>query len=81
MEINQILSVSPNTHAKIKRWLDESMSRFEETNEVERKRMENKKVSRKKYAKPLTFAALKKSYPMHFLLFNVSDEILKRLKK
>ena len=80
MEINQMLSVSPNTYSKIKRWIDDELPNFETTNEVERARMRIKHKERPHYPNPLTFEALRKRYPMDFLLFNLSKELIDSLK-
>ena len=80
MEINQQLSVSPNTFAKIKRWLDEALPNFESTNEIERVRLSVKVTKVMRRPNPLTFDALRKKYPMHFLLFNLSKELIDKLK-
>jgi Trp operon repressor len=80
MEINNRLSVSPNTYTKIRRWLDEELPNFETTNEVERSRLNAKNKAKTQYLGPLTFKALEKKYPMHFLLFNISKELIDNLK-
>ena len=80
MEINQRLSVSPNTYSKIKRWLDDALPDFQTTNEIERARLNAKYKVKVQYPDPLTFAALRKKYPLDFLLFNLSKELIDRLK-
>jgi len=80
MEINQKLSVSPNTYSKIKRWIDDELPNFEATNEIERARSVTKYKARMHYPKPLTFAAMRKNYPLDFLLFNLSKELIDRLE-
>jgi uncharacterized protein YerC len=80
MEINERLNVSPNMYAKIKRWLDDELPDFESTTKIERGRIKEKKMTGKVYLDPFSFAALQKKYPLHFLLFTLSKELIKRLE-
>jgi uncharacterized protein YerC len=80
MEINERLSVSPNTYSKIKRWLDEELPDFENTNQIERGRLKAKTKLRRHYPAPFSFESLQKKYPMHYLLFTLSQELIKRLE-
>jgi len=80
MEINERLSVSPNTYAKIKRWLDEELPNYESTNLIERKRLSVKTEVRKRYPAAFSFESLQRKYPMHYLLFTLSKELIKRLE-
>jgi uncharacterized protein YerC len=80
MEINERLNVSPNTYSKIKRWLDEELPNYESTNKIERGRLEAKTKTRKYYPAPFSFESLRKKYPMHYLLFTLSKDIINRLE-
>lgn len=80
MEINERLNVSPNMYAKIKRWLDDELPQFESTTKIERARIKLKNKAKKIYIDPFSFAALQKKYPMHFLLFTLSKELINRLE-
>jgi Trp operon repressor len=79
MEINNLLNVSPNTYTMIRRWLDDSLPSYDATNEIERRRKANPKTKRKTYPKRYSFADLQKKFPLHFLLFTISEKLLKRL--
>ncbi len=80
MEINERLNVSPNMYAKIKRWIAEELPNFESATKVERSRIKTKNKVEKPYIDPFSFAALQKKYPMHYLLFTLSKELIKRLE-
>lgn len=65
-EIGEKLKVGPNTIQRVQRWLNDQMPGYEEAI----KGMESEFAKRKKSKDdPFSFRALKKKYPMHFLLF------------
>jgi len=73
------LGVAPNTIQRVHRWLNDSVSGYEQAvsnleNEMEARK---KKYGRLEFG---TFAHLKKKYPLHFLLFT-SVQSLKKLQK
>jgi Trp operon repressor len=80
MEINQRLSVSPNTYTKIKRWLDSALPNFESTNEIERGKINSQAKIATSRIDPLSLAAMEKKYPLHFLLFTLSKNVIDNLK-
>ncbi len=78
MEINNILGVSPNTYTKVRRWISGESSTFEVSNEIDRER--NQKItSIIERSGPVTFEALKRKYKTHYLLFTLSEHLLKKL--
>jgi Trp operon repressor len=80
MEINQLLSVSPNTYTKIKRWLDSELPDFESTHKTAQARSSADGNPHKRHSAAFTLENLRKNYPMHFLLFTLSSKLLNRLK-
>lgn len=88
MEISNVLGVSPNTIALTRKWLEAVMPRYSETLQERAAIAQAKKVARtktrkqyKQYADPSTFRGLRQRYPMHFLLFNLAEELLIRISK
>jgi uncharacterized protein YerC len=85
-EIRHTLRLSPNTVWKVNKWLIEQLPEYGEALKKTEKEREEKSVRRKqtqsphKKFDPFTFAGLKKKYPMHFLLFNIADQVLKSKK-
>jgi uncharacterized protein YerC len=79
-EVNELLSISPNTFRNVRKWLHEELPGFNDVLERNKKVEEEKALKRsKKYREPVqpfSFADLKRRYPMHFLLFNLADEII-----
>jgi len=68
-EIGRKLKVGPNTIWRVERWLDDQMPGYEKAISGLEKEMGNRKEKMNMYAEPFSFAALKKKYPLHFLLF------------
>jgi hypothetical protein len=81
MEINNLLNVSPNTFTKIKRWLETEVVDFatisSESSPSTKENADNKPSSQH----PYDFKALQKKYLLHFLLFTLSEKIVKDLQK
>jgi uncharacterized protein YerC len=84
-EIRFRLGVSPNTFTRTRKWLtkqiphyDQALKDFEQT-KTERK-TKQKKIS-KEYVDPLSFTALRKKFPAHFLFFNLAEELLTSIRK
>jgi uncharacterized protein YerC len=89
-EIRLRLGLSPNTLWKINRWLVEQIPEYETVLKKVEKEVEERKVKRgvSKHKRmsynnydPLSFAAFKRRYPMHFLLFNLAEEVINSFKK
>lgn len=82
-EIRYRLKVGPNTTWKVRKWLDEEMPDYGKIlRRVEEKRriIGPERKPAREYYDPLSFQALKKKYPMHFLLFNLAEGLLKTLQ-
>jgi len=72
-EINNHLSVSPNTYTQIRRWLESEAAAYTSAHKIK----QVVETRPKKYVEPLTFDDLKRRYPAHFLLFSLVDELFK----
>ena len=75
-DIKSKLGVGSTTIARVERWLDSGFGGYKEI--IERFKKASKKASRRKTNRqrageysPLSFTALRKKYPLHFLLFNL----------
>ena len=84
-EIRLQLRVSPNMVGKINKWLIEQIPEYETvTKKVvseSRARAALRTKPKRQYVDPLSFAALRKKYPLHFLLFNIAEEMIRRRRK
>ena len=67
--IGEKLKVGPNTIWRVEKWLDGQMPGYKEAIGGLEKEMFKRKSRIDKGYKPFTFSALKKKYPLHFLLF------------
>jgi uncharacterized protein YerC len=75
MEINTQIRVSPNTFAQINRWLETEQKDYVPATS---KQSSRKHMSRyKQRIEPFSYEDLKRRYPMHFLLFNLVEELWK----
>ena len=79
MEINNTLGVSPNTYTKVRRWISGDSPSFEVSNEIDRERGQ-KPSSTVERSGPISFESLRKKYKTHYLLFTLSEHLLKKLK-
>ncbi len=68
-EIGKRLKVGPKTITKVARWLDDQFPGYETALGGLQKELNRRAVLREARAEPLSFAALKRKYPIHFLLF------------
>lgn len=68
-EIGRRLKVSRNTIWRVEKWLHDQMPGYEKAIEGLEKEMNKRTERRNVAADPLSFKALKKKYPLHFLLF------------
>ncbi|MFT7507051.1 MAG: Trp operon repressor [Acidimicrobiales bacterium] len=84
-EIRYILGVSPNTFTRTRKWLNKQIPHYDDAikkHAVEQMaRAVKRNGTRKKYIDPLSFTGLRKKFPMHFLLFNVAEELIVKLSK
>lgn len=79
-EVNESLSISPNTFRNIRKWLNEELPGFNDVLAQNKKEDEEKVIKKNKNhrepVRPFSLADLKRRYPMHFLLFNLADEMI-----
>lgn len=68
-EIGEKLKVSRNTIWRVEKWLNDSMPGYENAIAGLEKEMDKRALQRERYDNPWGYAALKKKYPLHFLLF------------
>jgi len=91
-EICARLNVSPNTVSMTRKWLTEQIPEYDKALKAYQEAAAQKKAARdaknprgqskyKEYPDPLSFAGLKQRYPMHFLLFNLAEALLKKSDK
>lgn len=87
-EIRRKLGVSPNTFTRTHKWLEGQIPEYDqairESNKIEGIRVRKKEVilrRTKKHYDPLTFAGVRKKFPMHFLFFNLAEELLTKINK
>lgn len=69
LEISRKLKVSLETVYKIERWLTDQFHGYEKAIGALEKEMNKRAIRRESYRDPFSFAALKRKYPLHFLLF------------
>lgn len=67
--IGKKLKVGPNTIWRVEKWLSDQMPGYEKAIQGLEKEMDARIEKKNSYVEPFTFAALKKKYPLHFLLF------------
>ncbi len=78
-EICEKLHISPNTFRNIRRWVSDELPAYNNIlneNKIIRQK-KDKGQSRKSSERviPFSFEDLKQRYPMHFFLFNLTDEL------
>lgn len=73
------MKVGPDTVHKVAKWLEDQFPGYEKA--IAGMEQEFNSRKRKKSPELGTFAYLKKRYPLHFLLFNVADELNARKQK
>ncbi len=69
VEISQKLKVSLRTIYNVERWLGDQFDGYEQAVRGLERVMDARAVRRESFADPFSFAALKRKYPLHFLLF------------
>jgi len=84
-EIREKLNVSPNTFTRTRKWLEGQIPKYGEVLEEYKKTaaahaLRNRKRKKERYD-PLTFKGMRKKYPMHFLFFNLAEELHKKITK
>lgn len=68
-DICELLEVGPNTVVKVEKWLKKQMPGYREAIKGLEKELQNRQDKIEITQNPFTFKALKKKYPLHFLLF------------
>lgn len=68
-EIGRKLKVGVNTVARVSRWLNDQFPGYENAIAEVEKEADRRAILREARADPFSFAALKRKYPLHFLLF------------
>ena len=63
------LKVSLRTVYRVERWLQDQFEGYEQAVRGLEKEMDRRAVQREAREEPFSFAALKRKYPLHFLLF------------
>lgn len=76
MEINEQISISPNTFTQIKRWIDSDQKTYTSVKTVHK--VSRKHLSRRQEVKTFSYEDMKRRYPGHYLLFSLVEEIWKR---
>ncbi len=69
-DICELLKVGPNTVVKVEKWLKKQMPGYREAIKGLEKELQNRQDKIEITQNPFTFKALKKKYPLHFLLFS-----------
>ncbi len=78
-EVHNQLGVSPNTFSRIRQWLTGRFPDYDKTLKETAPTPKKTKVIYTRVA-PFSFAHLKKKYPMHYLLFTLSEKTIANLK-
>lgn len=68
-EIGERLEVGPNTVWRVQKWLEDQLPGYEQALAGLEKEMDKRAVKAEIKDNPFGYAALKKKYPLHFLLF------------
>lgn len=68
-DVGERLKVGPNTVSKVERWLSDQLPGYESAISGLEKELDTRAVRRESFIDPTSFAALKRKYPLHFLLF------------
>lgn len=76
MEIQSELGISPNTFTQVNRWLRSEFVTYQAFSVTHP--ITSARSKRSKHIQPFSYEHLKRSYPMHFLLFTIAEEIWKK---
>jgi len=69
VEIGKRLHVGPNTIWRVQKWLEDQFPGYEQAIQGMEKEMGKRAIRAEIRDDPFSYAALKKKYPLHFLLF------------
>ena len=78
LDIAKELRVGTDTVYRIERWLNDQFPGFEKVIQEMEREMERRKAA---HRNPFGLSVMKRKYPMHFLLFNIADELRNSAKK
>ncbi len=73
MEINERISISPNTFTQIKRWLESEQKIYTSAKTVQD--TSRKHLPRHQQVEAFSYKDMKRRYPGHFLLFSIVEEL------
>jgi len=74
-DIQKDLQVGSDTIGRVHRWLQDSMPGYENALKGMEREFKKRKTRAETTYDPFSFRALKRKYPLHFLLFNIADEL------
>jgi Trp operon repressor len=72
-EINNHLSVSPNTFSQIRKWLESELKDYSSAHQKDTAHEQPTKFTKKTFS----YEHIKNNYPAHFLLFSLVEELFK----
>lgn len=78
----QLNGVSPNTFGRIYKWLDKEFPGYDEALKQSKKeedaRIDKRRKPRYEHVDSFSLEGLKRRFPLHFLLFNITDQFGKK---
>jgi Trp operon repressor len=87
-EIQRKLGVSPNTFTRTRKWLEGQIPEYgqalrdsNQSDEIQKRARKAAGKESKSHYNPATFTGMRKKYPLHFLFFNLAEELLVKLNK
>lgn len=75
-EVCAKLKAGPSTVRRVSKWLDDKLPGYADAVTEKMHKPRNKKHYER--IDPFSFAAMRKKYPMHFLLFNIAEALFKK---
>lgn len=79
-EIREKLHISPNTFVRLRRWVKKLVPNHAEVLEQFKQEQAGRSKKRGLSINPFSFGSTKKKPPVHFLLLNIADEFLEKIK-
>lgn len=82
-QISYELSVSPNTFSRTRKWLEKQLPNYGDAISEHKEKLDtakDAKIKQRKHIDPTSFAALRRKYPAHFLLFTIAEGLFKKVK-
>ena len=77
-EVGERLEAGPRTIHRVSRWLNEKLPGYTDAVRSKGRKPRKGKGARSDRVDPTSFKALRQKYSMHFLLFNLAEEMLSR---